>query len=358
MRDKRSFYEVLEVDTTSSPSEIRNAYKQKALKFHPDKKGDSLSEFLKIKEAYDVLIDPQRKFIYDTTHSMDGNQYVSLSELSNIYEKFMSFIVIASHIIKSSRKNKKNIDDIVCQNDDEHVRECKDKDNYDFQSGENEEMIDRKMDSKKNDASNVDHIEQIHINLKVPLKDVYYQRSKKVLLSTTTLNSGLKCETFVIDLFANKKCVEFLDRGDECLIDSHASTYNSSSIKRNSVIFHIEIIDDIDIQLYSLISDYDLFVEVDVCLYDYIFGKKFSIYIFEDKVKIRYDGGSPRTIMIEGKGLPYEEETLEGKKVMRGNCYVHLNLCMPLHFDRLKDVKGSNYNEVKMFKLLCKKYLT
>lgn len=38
---KRCYYAVLEVERTSQPSEIKNAYRKLAMKWHPDKNPDS-----------------------------------------------------------------------------------------------------------------------------------------------------------------------------------------------------------------------------------------------------------------------------------------------------------------------------
>ena len=61
---KRDYYEVLQVQKAASPDEIKKAYRQQALKYHPDRnRGDKESEekFKEAAEAYEVLSDPQRR---------------------------------------------------------------------------------------------------------------------------------------------------------------------------------------------------------------------------------------------------------------------------------------------------------
>ncbi|WP_066632851.1 molecular chaperone DnaJ [Labilibacter marinus] len=65
---KRDYYEVLEVSKSAEASEIKKAYRKKAMQFHPDKNpGDKAAEekFKEAAEAYEVLSDDQKKARYD-----------------------------------------------------------------------------------------------------------------------------------------------------------------------------------------------------------------------------------------------------------------------------------------------------
>ena len=65
---KRDYYEVLGVDRGGSDQQIKSAYRQMALKFHPDRNpGDSEAEerFKEAAEAYSVLSDPQKRAAYN-----------------------------------------------------------------------------------------------------------------------------------------------------------------------------------------------------------------------------------------------------------------------------------------------------
>ncbi|TVQ10718.1 MAG: molecular chaperone DnaJ [Bacteroidetes bacterium] len=65
---KRDYYEVLEISKNATAEEIKKAYRQKALKHHPDKNpGDKESEekFKESAEAYEVLSNPDKKAKYD-----------------------------------------------------------------------------------------------------------------------------------------------------------------------------------------------------------------------------------------------------------------------------------------------------
>ncbi|MFM2000339.1 MAG: hypothetical protein RL204_2286 [Bacteroidota bacterium] len=65
---KRDYYDVLGVSKGASESEIKKAYRQLALKFHPDKNpGNKEAEdkFKEAAEAYDILSNPEKKQRYD-----------------------------------------------------------------------------------------------------------------------------------------------------------------------------------------------------------------------------------------------------------------------------------------------------
>lgn len=61
---KRDFYEVLGVSKTASDSEIKKAYRQRAMATHPDKGGNK-EEFAAVSEAYEVLSTPEKRQMYD-----------------------------------------------------------------------------------------------------------------------------------------------------------------------------------------------------------------------------------------------------------------------------------------------------
>lgn len=64
---KRDYYEVLGVSREASPDEIKRAYRQAALKYHPDRNKEAGAEerFKEAAEAYEVLSDPPKRERYD-----------------------------------------------------------------------------------------------------------------------------------------------------------------------------------------------------------------------------------------------------------------------------------------------------
>src|SRR3954452_20996685 len=67
-QNKRDYYEVLAVSKTATAEEIKRSYRKLAVKYHPDKNPDdphAEEKFKELGEAYDVLMDEQKRAAYD-----------------------------------------------------------------------------------------------------------------------------------------------------------------------------------------------------------------------------------------------------------------------------------------------------
>lgn len=66
---KKTLYELLEIQENATQDEIRKAFRQLAIKYHPDKNLDNQSaaeeKFKEIHAAYQILSDTEKKAKYD-----------------------------------------------------------------------------------------------------------------------------------------------------------------------------------------------------------------------------------------------------------------------------------------------------
>ncbi len=67
MATRRDYYEILGVQRNASADQIRSAYRQQALKYHPDRNHEPGADerFKEVTEAYEVLRDNEKRTMYD-----------------------------------------------------------------------------------------------------------------------------------------------------------------------------------------------------------------------------------------------------------------------------------------------------
>eukprot|EP00957_Ditylum_brightwellii_P074240 5641189-Ditylum_brightwellii.AAC.1 len=66
----KTFYGVLGVEPNATPRDIKKAYYQLSVQYHPNGKGrggnaQDVEKYYAIREAYDVLMDAEQRKIYD-----------------------------------------------------------------------------------------------------------------------------------------------------------------------------------------------------------------------------------------------------------------------------------------------------
>lgn len=95
----KDYYKILQVSRTASPDEIKKAYRSLAKKYHPDvnpNKKKATEKFKEISEAYEVLMDQNKKSHFDAfgyTSDLFGaegfqwNTFTRFSDVNDILDE-------------------------------------------------------------------------------------------------------------------------------------------------------------------------------------------------------------------------------------------------------------------------------
>jgi molecular chaperone DnaJ len=86
-------YGILGLSNRATPNEIKSAYRRLARKFHPDvsQSDDAQARFVKINDAYQVLSDPQRRWMYDQGMYADAERTFYASRQAEVVAKQRHF---------------------------------------------------------------------------------------------------------------------------------------------------------------------------------------------------------------------------------------------------------------------------
>lgn len=91
------YYKLLNIDREANNLDIKKAYRSAAMFWHPDKNKSPQAQqnFIDITEAYNILIDPNKREIYDNLYQLENNitlknnQTNRKSEKQEMYEKWI-----------------------------------------------------------------------------------------------------------------------------------------------------------------------------------------------------------------------------------------------------------------------------
>jgi DnaJ-class molecular chaperone len=245
----------LELQLGASKEEIKNAYKRLSKKYHPDKnKNCDYSKFIKISESYQRLMN-----IYDYNIDIEDYEFY----ISN----YISIIRYLYEIIK-------------------------------------EKLIENTNNWFSYKNKKVEKTKDIIINLDVNLLDIYKNEIKKVTIKVlrkeTKNNLILKKEDFYISLYNYKDKYIFKEKADDDLLKDNGD-----------IIITINIL-NIDGYYIKNMKDekYNLYYNMTISLYDYLFNEKFFIKLLniEDNIieidRNNFTGNDNYT--IKNKGLSYK----------------------------------------------------
>lgn len=262
-----NLYNVLGLDNTATKSDIKKAYHNLAIKYHPDKSDDidANKKFQEIHTAYEILYDDEKRSEYDKLSKEERMQVFDLIKtyLTEINPKGSNFF---TGIINTFYHN----------NEDELRNDI---------NSFNIKNIFTKITKELINYTYIDN----NNNIYVTLKDKYENKFKYIKIYDST---------YIIPI--NN--------------DSYTLIHKNKEIK-------INIICEQDPN-FQIIDSYDLLLIKSVSLYQYLYGGKIKIqHINNENILFEFDCCLEKKpiFAIENKGLMKDN-------LSRGNFYIYLTI--------------------------------
>ncbi len=269
-------YKILELPDSKNVSkeEIKKAYKSLILKYHPDKNQniDTTDKFKEIQTAYEILYNDESKKIYDNLPSQGQVKYYeSLKKI--IIKKYPEFTDYLKFIVSHF------------YDDNEHLLQ---KDLEEFNLNSIYEHLINKFTLK---APITKPIKDLNIRgtLKADLKDLYNNKFESLIIKRETKEDI----NIYVPLFHNN-----------FILEGEGETNNEIDGDILIKIEHNEIYEN-----FTKMNN-DLYVELEVSLYDYLFGGKISFLNLDDSIlEIEHESLLYKNIIkLENKGFKNGEE--------------------------------------------------
>ena len=282
-------YKNLGVEIGASKDNIKKTYRKLAKQFHPDKSNlNDYQDFIKITESYNRLINLEEIDI--------DNEYKS-------DEDFKIYLNMYIEIIK-------NLFKYLCEKKEEYKK--------------------YKENQRK---QNIEKTKDITINLNINIEQIFNNEVIKVTVKVLKKKNNqlyLDKEDVYISLLNYKYEYIFKDLGDEDL-----------EKKRGDIIIKINVIDK-NLEL----DNYDIIYNLNISLYEYLYGIKRIIKYFDDEITLNETlniNNNKITKIYENKGIKY----LDDDGIKYGNLVIKFNINYKFN---------PNYKSSVILKNLIEKY--
>tara|TARA_B100000575_G_C23127952_1_gene653790 strand:+ start:29 stop:901 length:873 start_codon:yes stop_codon:yes gene_type:complete len=282
-------YKNLGLEIGASKDDIKKTYRKLAKQFHPDKSNlNDYQDFIKITESYNRLINLEEIDI--------DNEYKS-------DEDFKIYLNMYIEIIK-------NLFKYLCEKKEEY-----------------------KKYKENQRRQNIEKTKDITINLNINIEQIFNNEVIKVTVKVLKKKNNelyLDKEDVYISLLNYKYEYIFKDLGDEDL-----------EKKRGDIIIKINVIDK-NLEL----DNYDIIYNLNISLYEYLYGIKRIIKYFDDEITLNETlniNNNKITKIYENKGIKY----LDDDEIKYGNLVIKFNINYKFN---------QNYKSSVILKNLIEKY--
>ena len=292
------YYEILEIKSNATPEMIKKQYRKLSLKYHPDKNKEVNSEkFILIKESYDILIDTDKRNIYDYQRKFsflkDFNlDQIDIEYLYSLYEKINnSYQVRFCKILFNTmpEKLKENFYDLSS-------RFFSEDSNSNVNTDSNEIIIPPKYIDIKNLK------EDYLLYLNISFMDIYEGKLKSIIVHT-----------------------------NECICYLFLRIFDDIKIQNGIYTFYIKFVNKC--KANYLKRGRDLIYIKNINMYELLFKEKYNIVMPDGKEFILTKNKS-NAYIFSGRGFL----SLRNNKYRRGDLYVVFNLDYHKDYSKHKDL--------------------
>jgi DnaJ-class molecular chaperone len=332
-----NYYDLLEINNSSTPEEIRASYKKLALKYHPDRNhGDKESEeqFKNISVAYQTLSNPDKKKTYDMYGTTDDNpiNHSAMDIFNEIFQNQMNTlfgdnvnisedilcpeiggIKISLHTFTSTAEGPDILKNTI-KNINKTIGNIFDKPSVNIIS----------PPKIKNQAKKVIYLKtppDLVFNIDASLEDIYCGKSKSIKIDRyRKIIKKPEIETKKVKIPLYGRNIVLPTQGNE--LEGYVEPGN----------LVINIIDTVH-KLFTRINEGDLMYVHRINFKDIYTGFKFSLTHLDDSIlqivcnKNSLLKNDNLIHKIKKKGLPYYSE--EKEKIVRGSLFIRFVIDMP-----------------------------
>jgi DnaJ-class molecular chaperone len=393
MSKRKNYYEILNLESSASSSDIKKAYHKLALQYHPDKNPnnpEALEKFKEISEAYTILSDEQKRKTYDMTGGTEDDDFFGMGEgidpfhvfnsiFQNHMNQFMNMhyeknvdlnhlfgqiggtnipfgasfpnVKIQVHTIPIATSNLSQDDLMFIQKEYGEGEDWEeDEDDFPrgvpsffsniFKRGKKKKEKKSKQIEKEKEIILREKPEEIRFHVKVSLKDILQESMKTIQYERMRKKNH--------EYTLRKRKIEIPIYGKEILLEGDGHEEPNCK-EKGDVFIQIEMKPE---PHFRRIHDYDLctILEIpniipDISYHKITLPNEEEIYFSIDKIeRIKENIGK-----VIGKGIPYMDE--EGKK-QRGDLYIYLkNREMEINIEK-GEKEYLKWNSVCLFEIL------